>query len=515
MSLESTITMSQRNGWDPANTRIFDVYIQDGSASEPGPHQLEDVFAYSTAGATVVSSVATTSPESASASASTSTSESDVGSDMDDASLVNTGAGRRVSLSPASLAHRYVPRPHVKPPRLDLNSSGGPAHGPGASQAQMQGQGPGKAQALSMHMNARAALPLSMQRRPEALTHTAPVPYGSAPSSAPAGMHALANTDIWSSPVENAFLAALRIIMKNGTSKIKLRDRNYGRNELISLFIRHNVGEHRTKKQISSHIQVWKKSIVSKLQNNLELSPYERELLELIENGARQTQENKILFNKVFCEILDATDASSVRGGGGGAGRVVTNPPVAPAAPTAVPVPAAADYTAMEHAIEPPMDHNMHHAGRPLVSAPARFSDSAVEVVREPQTPLEYAKRVYSNLRSYKCVPVNMQEYAPHHQAPTPVSALAEPVDMSVGALPTSTPDSGALQAAKEVEMQQRRLIQSLYATPGSSDVHRSFVGGDPTGSDARQVPHHQQMHTPYLMPAQSYSSSSETFTGE
>ncbi|KAG0670525.1 hypothetical protein C6P45_002267 [Maudiozyma exigua] len=61
--------------------------------------------------------------------------------------------------------------------------------------------------------------------------------------------------DKWPHKVEKAFTEALRLIMKSGTSKIKVRNKNYGRNELISLYIRYETGEIRTKKQISSHIQ--------------------------------------------------------------------------------------------------------------------------------------------------------------------------------------------------------------------------------------------------------------------
>lgn len=112
--------------------------------------------------------------------------------------------------------------------------------------------------------------------------------------------------DKWPANVERAFISALRLIIKSGTSKTKIRNRNYGRNELISLYIRFHTGEIRTKKQISSHIQVWKKSILSKLSSNITLTPLDSEVLNLIENGAEQNERSLSLFFTVFNEIIDA-----------------------------------------------------------------------------------------------------------------------------------------------------------------------------------------------------------------
>ncbi|SMN20348.1 similar to Saccharomyces cerevisiae YBR083W TEC1 Transcription factor required for full Ty1 expression [Maudiozyma saulgeensis] len=111
--------------------------------------------------------------------------------------------------------------------------------------------------------------------------------------------------DKWPHKVERAFTTALRLIMKSGTSKIKIRNKNYGRNELISLYIRYETGEVRTKKQISSHIQVWKKSILSKASSNMRLTPMDAEILSLIERGAEQNKESLERFYSTFEVIID------------------------------------------------------------------------------------------------------------------------------------------------------------------------------------------------------------------
>lgn len=268
----------------------------------------------------------------------------------------------------------------------------------------------------------------------------------------------LTNTDIWSVPVENAFLAALRIILKKGTAKIKLKDRNYGRNELISLYIHHRVGEYRAKKQISSHIQVWKKSILNKLQNGTNISTYEKELLDLIEHGAPQTPENERVFHAIFGEILDAPNILGRHGS-----SVSTSSSTSPSNP---------QFTGPEPMITPhgvPTPHLPHahvydsrlpsaaaisapppyfpYSGNPaLVSMPGSLPGSATT---EPLTPIEYARRVYGKLPSYKCVPVNMHDYAYQY---------------ADSGTPTDS-DQHTLQAAQEVAAQQRQLIHNLYSS--------------------------------------------------
>ncbi|KAK9374178.1 TEA/ATTS domain family-domain-containing protein [Lipomyces chichibuensis] len=63
---------------------------------------------------------------------------------------------------------------------------------------------------------------------------------------------------IWSPDVEEAFMEAIRKIPKVGRRKITVNGRPCGRNELISDFILRKTGKIRTRKQVSSHIQVLK-----------------------------------------------------------------------------------------------------------------------------------------------------------------------------------------------------------------------------------------------------------------
>lgn len=104
------------------------------------------------------------------------------------------------------------------------------------------------------------------------------------------------DTDIWSEDVEAAFEEVLSIIPKNGLNKIKISGRSCGRNELISDYILTKTGKFRSRKQVSSHIQVIK---------NLK---QKTDIIKLINDGPvfhtkdEQEQNNK-RFEEIFLKI--------------------------------------------------------------------------------------------------------------------------------------------------------------------------------------------------------------------
>ncbi|KAF9417717.1 hypothetical protein BGZ94_009901 [Podila epigama] len=64
--------------------------------------------------------------------------------------------------------------------------------------------------------------------------------------------------EVWPPDVENAFHEALKVIPKLGRRKILVGGKPHGRNELISDYIFKHTQKKRTRKQVSSHIQVLK-----------------------------------------------------------------------------------------------------------------------------------------------------------------------------------------------------------------------------------------------------------------
>ncbi|PKI84121.1 hypothetical protein MVES1_002265 [Malassezia vespertilionis] len=66
------------------------------------------------------------------------------------------------------------------------------------------------------------------------------------------------STDVWPDDVEVAFWEALRLIPKLGRRKVLVHGKPCGRNELIADYIERKTNKSRSRKQVSSHIQVLK-----------------------------------------------------------------------------------------------------------------------------------------------------------------------------------------------------------------------------------------------------------------
>ncbi|XBW36947.1 hypothetical protein QEN19_002526 [Hanseniaspora menglaensis] len=71
--------------------------------------------------------------------------------------------------------------------------------------------------------------------------------------------------NLWSEDVSAALDYAITSIPKDEYNRIRLSSKQFGRNELISMYIYFVTGEKRKIKQISSHLQVWKKRLIRDL----------------------------------------------------------------------------------------------------------------------------------------------------------------------------------------------------------------------------------------------------------
>lgn len=94
---------------------------------------------------------------------------------------------------------------------------------------------------------------------------------------------------IWSPDVEEAFMEALKRIPHVGRRKITVQGRPCGRNELISEYIQRKTGKVRTRKQVSSHIQVLK-----------HLLRDDREFMELVNENPTERQAKIAVVSPIF-----------------------------------------------------------------------------------------------------------------------------------------------------------------------------------------------------------------------
>ncbi|CCC71804.1 hypothetical protein NCAS_0I01360 [Naumovozyma castellii] len=317
--------------------------------------------------------------------------------------------------------------------------------------------------------------------------------------------------DKWTPDVEAAFMDALRLIMKNGTSKIKIRDRNFGRNELISLYIQFHTREIRTKKQVSSHIQVLKKTIQNKRINKQSLTTDDHEILSLIENGAVKDPNKLDYFYSTFENIIDnatleSSDVNST------SSSIKNN----------LMTPMSANNLAQNAYKQDSQNDDFQHPGG-----------------SHPMTPLDYAQSIYQNLTSYKCVPVKLE--AENYLA---YSRDANELNMDANELRTRSNDSQVRiarnpnnrsndsprssyptrvspstespikQWARHVELQQRQLIENAqnqlnpntyYTNPYSkaySPAQGSSVPYQPSApAQSCQTPSIMYYNLPYQPP--------------